>query len=157
VNNRDAVLFTAPDGGLLRYSNWLRRVWYPATAAAGLGRFVENEATGRKRYVGLGFHDLRRANATGLVAEGVDTKTAQALLGHSNAQLTLGLYAQAVVSLGAAAAESMAARLQLPGSDKPHRAAWHALLPISSAHRWQDVGSPVWRPSGSTPEVAPLP
>jgi integrase len=85
----------------------------------GLGQFVDDEGTGRKRYVGLGFHDLRRANATGLVAEGVDIKTAQALLGHSNAQLTLGLYAQAVVSLGAAAAESMAARFQLPESDKP--------------------------------------
>jgi hypothetical protein len=23
----DALLFTAPDGGVLRYSNWLRRVW----------------------------------------------------------------------------------------------------------------------------------
>jgi integrase len=119
VDDEDALLFTAPDGGLLRYSNWLRRVWYPATTAAGLGRFVDNEATGRKRYVGLGFHDLRRANATGLVAEGVDIKTAQALLGHSNAQLTLGLYAQAVVSLGAAAAESMAARFQVPGAEQP--------------------------------------
>ena len=119
MDDEDALLFTAPDGGLLRYSNWLRRVWYPATTAAGLGRFVDNEATGRKRYVGLGFHDLRRANATGLVAEGVDIKTAQALLGHSNAQLTLGLYAQAVVSLGAAAAESMAARFQVPGAKQP--------------------------------------
>jgi hypothetical protein len=70
----------------------------------------------------LGFHDLRRANATGLVAEGVDIKTAQALLGHSNAQLTLGLYAQAVVSLGAAAVESMAARFQVPGSPREARA-----------------------------------
>lgn len=62
---------------------------------------------------------LDRANATGLVAEGVDIKTAQALLGHSNAQLTLGLYAQAVVSLGAAAAETMAARFRLPGAEAP--------------------------------------
>jgi hypothetical protein len=61
----------------------------------------------------------RRANATGLVAEGVDIETAQALPGHSNAQLTLGLYAQAVVSLGAAAAESMAARFRLPGAEAP--------------------------------------
>jgi hypothetical protein len=44
------------------------------------------------------------------VAEDVNIKTAQAPLGHSNPQLTLSLYAQAVVSLGAAAAESMAAR-----------------------------------------------
>ncbi len=101
---------------MLRYSNWLRRIWYPATVAAGLGKFVTDEATGRTSYVGLGFHDLRRANATGLVAEGVDIKTAQALLGHSNPQLTIGLYAQAVVSLGAAAAESMAARFLLPSS-----------------------------------------
>jgi len=47
---------------------------------------VEDEATGRTSYVGLGFHDLRRANATGLVADGVDIKTAQAMLGHSNVQ-----------------------------------------------------------------------
>jgi hypothetical protein len=38
------------------------------------------------------------------------------------AQLTLGLYAQAVVSLGAAAAESMAARFQLPGPTRDRRA-----------------------------------
>jgi len=88
-------------------------------ACAGLGEFVEDKATGRKRFVGLGFHDLRRANATGLVAEGVDIKTAEALLGHSNAQQTLGLYAHAVVSLGAAAAELMAERFQLPGPDAP--------------------------------------
>jgi integrase len=116
VDDRDALLFTAPEGGMLRYSNWLRRIWYPATIAAGLGTLVEDEATGRRRYLGLGFHDLRRANATGLVAEGVDIKTAQAMLGHSNVQLTVGLYAQAVVSLGAAAAESMASRFLLPGS-----------------------------------------
>jgi len=56
------------------------------------------------------------------VAEGVDIKTAQAMLGHSNVQLTVGLYAQAVVSLGAAAAESMAARFQLPGAPRDERA-----------------------------------
>jgi hypothetical protein len=33
---------------------------------------VTDEESSRTRYVGLGFHDLRRANATGLVAEGVD-------------------------------------------------------------------------------------
>lgn len=122
VEDGDALLFTAPDGGMLRYSNWLRRVWYPATIAAGLGTLVTDEATGHQRYIGLGFHDLRRANATGLVAEGVDIKTAQALLGHSNPQLTISLYAQAVVSLGAAAAESMATRFLLPGSPRDGRA-----------------------------------
>lgn len=100
-----------------RGPNWLRRVWYPATTATGLGQLVDDKGTRRRRYVGLGFHDLRRANATGLVAAGVDIKTAQALLGHSNAQLTLGLYAQAVVSLGVAAVDSMAERFGLPARD----------------------------------------
>ncbi len=44
------------------------------------------------------------------------------MLGHSNVQLTVGLYARAVVSLGAAAAESMTARFQLPGSPRDERA-----------------------------------
>jgi integrase len=56
-------------------------VWVPATRAAGLE--------------GLGFHDLRRANATALVRLGVDVKTAQERLGHSDVRMTLGLYAQA--------------------------------------------------------------
>ena len=93
----------------------------PATTATGLGELLIDEQTGRTCYVGLGFHDLRRANATALVAAGVDIKTAQALLGHPNAQLTLGLNAQAIVSLGAAAAESMAARFQRPGPTRDRR------------------------------------
>jgi integrase len=68
----DALLFTAPGGGPLRYTNWLCRVWYPAPIAAGLGEIVEDKITGRRRYEGLGFHDLRRASATGLVPAGVD-------------------------------------------------------------------------------------
>ena len=56
-------------------------MWVPATKAAGLE--------------GLGFHDLRRANATALVRLGVDVKTAQERLGHSDVRMILGLYAQA--------------------------------------------------------------
>lgn len=106
----DALLFTAPDGGVLRYSNWLRRVWWPACVSAGLGGMVEDEASGRSKYQGLGFHDLRRANATGLVVEGVDVKTAQGLLGHSTPQLTLDLYAQQVNFAMVMAANAMGAR-----------------------------------------------
>ena len=38
---------------------------------------------------------MRRANATALVRLGVDVKTAQERLGHSDVRMTLGLYAQA--------------------------------------------------------------
>jgi integrase len=104
----------SPDGGMLRYSNWVRPCWYPAAVAAGVGKMVELDGSERLRYEGLGFRDLRRANATGLVAEGVDVKTAQTMLGHSEARLTLDVYAQAVAKLGEAAAEAMGARFLGP-------------------------------------------
>lgn len=75
---------------------------------------VEDEATGRRRYEGLGFHDLRRASATGLVASGVDIKTAQSVLGHTDARVTLDLYAQAVTEQQRAAADAMGARFLDP-------------------------------------------
>jgi integrase len=107
-------LFTAPAGGPLRYPNWLRRVWYPATIAAGLGEMVEDAATGRRRYKGLGFHDLRRASATGLVAAGIDVKTAQSVLGHTDARVKLDLYAQVVAEQQQAAADAMASHFLDP-------------------------------------------
>lgn len=89
----DALLFPAPDGGPLRYANWRNRVWVPACRAAGLSN--------------IGFHDLRRLSATLLVREGVDVKTAQTRLGHSDVRLTLGLYAQAVAEADRAAADRL--------------------------------------------------
>lgn len=44
----------------------------------------------------LKFHELRHTQATQLLAHGVDVKTVQARLGHSNASLTLNWYAHAV-------------------------------------------------------------
>jgi integrase len=121
ASDEDALLFTSPAGGFLRYSNWVRRCWYPAAVAAGVGRMVKDVSDGRERYEGLSFHDLRRANATSLVAEGVDVKTAQTMLGHSEARLMLDVYAQAVAKLGEAAAEAMGARF-LPPEPRDGRA-----------------------------------
>ena len=94
----DALVFTAPDGGPLDYTNWRRRVWQPATRTAALD--------------GLGFHDLRRASATAMVLDGVDVRTAQARLGHSDPRLTLAVYAQATDEGDQAATESLGARFQ---------------------------------------------
>jgi len=124
MSDGHALLFTAPGGGFLRYSNWVRRRWYPAAAAVGVGRMVEVEdarsgrGARRERYEGLGFHDLRRANATELLAAGVDIKTAQTWLGHSEARLTLDLYAQAVTELGEAAAGRMGAKFLPMGGER---------------------------------------
>ena len=89
----DGLLFPAPGGGPLRYANWRNRVWVPACRAAGLSP--------------VGFHDLRRLSATLLVREGVDVKTAQTRLGHSDVRLTLGLYAQAVAEADRAATDRL--------------------------------------------------
>ena len=81
LGDTDALVFTAPGGGPIRYANWRNRVWVPACEAAGLQ--------------GIGFHSLRRASATALVYARVDLKTAQTRLGHSDPRLTLSIYAHA--------------------------------------------------------------
>ncbi len=58
---------------------------------------------------GAGFHDLRRASATALAVGGVDVRTAQARLGHSDPRLTLGVYAQVVEDADRRAAETVGA------------------------------------------------
>lgn len=115
-----ALVFVTTEGTPLSYVNWRRRVWCPAIAAAGLGTFERVRVPGkterqhsytRDRYTGPGFHDLRRTNATGLVVEGVDVKTAQARLGHSDPRLTLSVYAQAVTAADRDAADRIGERL----------------------------------------------
>jgi integrase len=78
----DRFMFEASNGAPLRYSNWRRSVWVPATEAA--------------EHPDVGFHDLRRASATALVSRGIDIKTVQARLGHSDPRLTLQVYAEVV-------------------------------------------------------------
>ncbi|MDA8043820.1 MAG: tyrosine-type recombinase/integrase [Actinomycetota bacterium] len=65
---------------------------------------------------GFGFHDLRRTNATDLVLQRVDRKTAQVRLGHSDPRLTLAVYAQAVSEADREAAERLG-RALLRGCD----------------------------------------
>lgn len=54
------------------------------------------ERTKRSGYVGPNFQALRRAQATLLVAGGVDPKTVQARLGHESLNTTLNIYAEEV-------------------------------------------------------------
>lgn len=94
--NGDSLIFTAADGGPLSYTNWRRRTWLPAIEKAGLPD--------------VDFHDLRRAAATALVRLGVDVKTAQTRLGHSDVRLTLEVYAQATTEGDLEAADRLGER-----------------------------------------------
>src|SRR5689334_14764904 len=106
----EAYVFASPDGESLEYSNFRRRHWLPACEAAGVG--------------GLSFHDLRRANATGLVAEGVDLKTAQTRLGHSDPRLTLAIYAQKTTEGDRHAADLLGDRFMPKTHLRAIRARW---------------------------------
>ncbi len=103
IRDHDGFVFPSRDGEDLNYSNWLHRIWHPACAETGM-EWVQ-------------FHDLRRANATGLVVEGVDIKTAQKRLGHADPRITLGIYAQAITEADRSAAERLGHRF-LPRPDR---------------------------------------
>lgn len=125
----DALLFTEANGDLLDYSNWRSRVWLPPCKGVGLD--------------GLVFHDLRRLNATALVAEGVDLKTAQSRLGHSD---TIASYALATTDGDRAAADRIAARLMPSGSNQStvqQQSHW--------AGKRRTTDAP-WQPDGQTPD-----
>lgn len=69
---RDGLLFAERDGGPLDYSNWLKRVWNPAVAAAGL---VEPLPTP---------HDCRHSYGSWLADHGVQPHEIRDLMGHGS-------------------------------------------------------------------------
>jgi integrase len=93
----DGLLFPDDRGGLVRASNWRRRVWEPAVEKAKLDSITP----------ALGFHDLRRLAATSMVMAGVDPKTLQTRLGHASIRTSLDLYAQVTTESDRAAADAM--------------------------------------------------
>lgn len=111
--DEEALIFPNGTGGPLSYSTWRRRVWVPAVIAAGY-YYVEASDTARPgetiKKPTLGFHDLRRENATIMVRAKVDVKTGQKRLGHSDPRLTLAIYADATDEGDEEAAEVLAAR-----------------------------------------------
>ena len=73
------LVFTGPEGGPLRNSNFRRRVFDRATRSVDLD--------------GLRPHDLRHTAASLAVASGANVKAVQQMLGHASAAMTLDVYA----------------------------------------------------------------
>jgi integrase len=113
----DELVFPAPEGGPLRCANWRPRIWQPACIAARVGKLIEDPETKKESFEGAGFHDLRGANATGLVLARVDLKTAQTRLGHSDPRLTLAVYARSSSDADKDAAETLRAHFSTPTRD----------------------------------------
>ena len=94
-----ALVFTAPEGGPLRYNNFRRRIWSPAVKTADLP--VRN----------LRIHDLRHTCAALLISspERPSPKVIQDHLGHSSIQVTFDVYGH----LFEADLDDLAAKLEL--------------------------------------------
>lgn len=73
------IVFPSPEGGWIRKSNFIRRVWHPIRKAAKLPKTIT-------------FHGLRHSAASLLLSEGISVKVIQEMLGHSNVALTLNTY-----------------------------------------------------------------
>ena len=73
------LIFTAPQGGPWRNSNFRSRRFDPAVKAAGLPA--------------LKIHELRHTAASLAVQAGANVKAVQRMLGHSTAAMTLDVYA----------------------------------------------------------------
>lgn len=78
LENDESLVFQAPTGGPIRYSNFARRVWKPALAEAGLPD--------------MGVHALRHTCAALLIAQGAHPKAIQSHLGHRSITTTLDRY-----------------------------------------------------------------
>jgi integrase len=76
--DRDAFVFTAPEGGALRVPAWRRRHWTPAVAAAGLAP--------------LRPHDLRHTAVALWIASGANPLEVSRRAGHTSTSFTQDRY-----------------------------------------------------------------
>jgi integrase len=96
---RDALVFTAPQGGPVTDAHFRNRVWYPAIAAAGIRKFPPRI--------------MRHTAASWLVADGVPLYDVQALLGHED-YATTQRYAHLAPDAHSKVIESWSRRLGAP-------------------------------------------
>jgi integrase len=86
-------VFSSPQGGPVRRTNFRRRFWLPAVQAS-----VSEP---------LRFHDLRHSHAALLIAQGVHPKVLQDRLGHASIATTLDTYGHLMKGLDEAAADAL--------------------------------------------------
>ena len=86
-------IFPSPNGQPLRRTNFRRRIWLPAIAAAG--------------FEPLRFHDLRHTHAAVLIAQGEHPKVISERLGHSSITVTLDVYGHLMPGMDEAVAERL--------------------------------------------------
>ncbi|MDH3755758.1 MAG: tyrosine-type recombinase/integrase, partial [Acidimicrobiia bacterium] len=99
ASDPDALVFTSPDGSVLRQTNFLRRQYKPAVVEAGLDP-------------ALRFHDLRHTAAALMVEMGAHPRAMMERLGHSSVTVTLDTYGHLLPSLEESLTEALDDRLR---------------------------------------------
>ena len=87
-------LFTSPEGGYLRVTNFRRRVWRPAVV----------ESVGEP----MRFHDLRHTHVALLIEQGVHPAVVAARLGHTSVRTVFDVYGHLYEGLDRDAADALA-------------------------------------------------
>jgi integrase len=102
-------VFCDTHGGLLRKSNFIRKVFKPLIQKANQKSREEAEKNGTEPTLlpDIRFHDLRHTNATLLLSQGVHPKVVQERLGHSQISLTLDTYSHVLPTLQKEAAAKL--------------------------------------------------
>ncbi len=79
----DGHVFSAPEGGPLRSSNYRRKVWSPT---------LKLLTADHPELRGLRIHDMRHTAASLAISCGANVKVVQRMLGHRHASMTLDRY-----------------------------------------------------------------
>jgi integrase len=94
VEDDDALLFPAPNGGPLSRTLFRSRVWVPACERAGLA-VAERSPSGSFRGWKVRpprFHDLRHTGVALAIKAGAHPRTIQTWVGHSSISTTMNIY-----------------------------------------------------------------
>jgi integrase len=94
----EAWIFPAPEGGPIRRTAWMRRVWKPALTVADLDQ-------------DLGTHTLRRSQVALLIAQGEHPKVIADRLGHTSVRTVLDVYGHLYEGADEAAADRLEAQI----------------------------------------------
>lgn len=86
------LVFPAPKGGPLRMSLFRRRIWEPASVAAGVGTIETDDDGKRVHYEGLRLHDLRHTAVALWIAAGATPVEVARRAGHTSVVTVLDRY-----------------------------------------------------------------
>lgn len=97
-----SLLFTAPQGGIVRHGSWRDRVWLPACRRASLASpHVKGEP-----YDGPRIHDARHTHASWLLEQGATIEQVQDQLGHESLLTTRKVYGHLQPAMRASLADA---------------------------------------------------